>query len=85
MDSNGDITRWVVSSPQRVLSLSTVWPAALCCAHSTVLCRASDVAAELLQRLTLVSAPQRTAARRVNPFMFATNACSKPVCRVRAF
>ena len=56
MTASGDITRCVVSSCQGVFNFSTTCPAALHCTRSSVLRRAGDGAAQLLQRLALVGA-----------------------------
>ena len=54
MHSSGDITRCVVPSRQGVLSFSTTCPASLHCTRSSVLRRAGDGAAQLLQRLAVI-------------------------------
>ena len=56
MNSSGDITMCVVPSRHAVFSLSTTCPALLHCTRSSVLRRAGDVAAKLLQPLALVGA-----------------------------
>jgi hypothetical protein len=56
MNSSGDITMCVVPSRQGPFSLSTTWPGALHCTRSSVLRRARDVAAQLLQPPVLVDA-----------------------------